>query len=174
MPTVAEQLRAAREAHGLTVYEVADITKIRTDHIRALEESNYDVFAAPVYIRGFVRTYARLLRMDLDLVMSTLDAELGQSENFQEHPSLTGGKKSVLDLAMLQLSRVKWQVVVPLVTTILLLIFAYWGYATWQRQQDRDPLADLGPGLYAPPDASENDVLTVPTGSTNTTSPSGN
>ena len=36
MPTVAEQLRTAREAQGLTVYQVAEITKIRTDHIRAL------------------------------------------------------------------------------------------------------------------------------------------
>src|SRR5207253_137981 len=45
MSTVAEQLRLAREARNLTVHQVADITKIRTDHIRALEEGNFDMFS---------------------------------------------------------------------------------------------------------------------------------
>ena len=48
MSTVAEQLRQAREARNLTVQQVAEITKIRTDHVRAVEEGNYDVFSAPV------------------------------------------------------------------------------------------------------------------------------
>ena len=56
MSTVAEQLRQAREAQKLTIQELAEITKIRSDHIRALEEGNFNVFPAPVYIRGFVRT----------------------------------------------------------------------------------------------------------------------
>ena len=47
MSTVAEQLRPAREAQKLTVQQVADTTKIRTDHITALEEGNYSVFSAP-------------------------------------------------------------------------------------------------------------------------------
>ena len=58
MASVAEQLRAAREAKNLTVSQVAETTKIRGDHIRALEEGNYNVFVAPVYSRGFIRTYA--------------------------------------------------------------------------------------------------------------------
>src|SRR5215467_11453204 len=80
MSTVAEQLRAAREAQKLTVQELAEITKIRTDHIRALEEGNFNVFSAPVYIRGFVRTCSTLLKLDVPQVMSTLERELGQTE----------------------------------------------------------------------------------------------
>ena len=52
MATVAEQLRTAREARNLTVEQIADTLKMRTDHVRALEEGDYDVFSAPVYIRG--------------------------------------------------------------------------------------------------------------------------
>ena len=48
MSTVAEQLRAAREAKKLTVEQIAESTKIRTDHIRALEEGNFSVFSAPI------------------------------------------------------------------------------------------------------------------------------
>src|SRR3989442_410993 len=38
MSTVAEQMRRAREEQSLTVHQVSDITKIKTDHIRALED----------------------------------------------------------------------------------------------------------------------------------------
>ena len=64
MPTVAEHFRAAREARNLTVQQVADATKIRTDHIRALEEGNFSVFSAPIYIRGSVKNYAAMLKLD--------------------------------------------------------------------------------------------------------------
>ena len=64
MATVGEQLKMAREAQRLTVTQVAEMTKIRSDHIRAIDQSNYDVFSAPVYIRGFVRTYASAVKLD--------------------------------------------------------------------------------------------------------------
>ena len=35
-----------------------------------------DAFSAPVYIRGFVRTYATLLKLDVTQVMSALDADV--------------------------------------------------------------------------------------------------
>src|SRR5689334_9704940 len=109
MSTVAEKLRQAREAQKITVHQVAEITKIRTDHIRALEEGNFNVFSAPVYIRGFVRTYATLLKLDVPQTMSALDAELGRTEKFSEPPPLTDQPKTMVDFAMLQLSKVDWR-----------------------------------------------------------------
>lgn len=162
MPTVAEQLRLAREAHGLTVYEVADITKIRTDHIRALEEGDYDAFAAPVYIRGFVRSYARLLRLDGQAIMEALDAELRQTEKFQEPPSLTGGKKSMLDVVMLQMSKVNWRWALPAVGVVIVGVIGVLGYRAFKDYQDRDPLENLGPGMYQAPAQVSNDRLDLP------------
>src|SRR4051794_13172396 len=109
MSTVAEKLRQAREAKNLTVHQLAEITKIRTDHIRALEEGNFNVFSAPVYIRGFVRTCATLLKLDVGQTMAALDAELGQTEKFAEPPPLMDQPKGVLDFVMLQLSKVDWR-----------------------------------------------------------------
>ena len=110
MATVAEQLRAAREAQKLTVHQIADITKIRTDHLRALEEGNFDIFVAPVYIRGFVRTYAGLLKLDVPQVMTALEGELSRTEKFAEPPRFSNEPKGILDWVMLQLSRVNWRV----------------------------------------------------------------
>jgi len=83
MPTVAEQLRTAREAQKLTIHAIAETTKVRSDHIRALEAGDFNVFSAPVYIRGFVRTYATLLKLDVPQVMAALDTELRQTEKIQ-------------------------------------------------------------------------------------------
>src|SRR3982750_1169484 len=105
MSTVAEKLRQAREAKNLTINQVADVTKIRTDHLRALEEGNFDVFSAPVYIRGFVRCYATLLKLEVPLIMAALEAELGQTKKFSEPPPLTDGPGGTVDFLMLQLPK---------------------------------------------------------------------
>src|SRR5438270_281588 len=112
MSTVAEQLHLAREAQSLTVHQVAEVTKIRTDHIRALEEGNFNVFSAPVYIRGFVRTYAALLKLDVPHVMASLDGELGKTEKFREPPPLTDQKRGILDFLTLQLSKLNWRIAI--------------------------------------------------------------
>src|SRR2546430_12112895 len=105
MSAVAEQLRQARESQKLSVQHVAEITKIRTDHLRALEEGNYDVFSAPVYIRGFVRNYATLVKLDTAEIMGELDAELSGTEKFAEPPPLSDHPRGFVDWLMLQLSK---------------------------------------------------------------------
>ena len=110
MPTVAEQLRAAREAKKLTVQQVADATKIRTDHIRALEEGNFSVFSAPIYIRGSVKNYATMLKLDVPQITAALDAELKGTEKFSEPPPLVVASKSPLDHAIFLLSKVNVKV----------------------------------------------------------------
>src|SRR5471032_1445520 len=105
MPTVAEQLRAAREAKKLSVQQAADATKIRTDHIRALEEGNFGAFSAPVYIRGSVKNYATLLKIDLPQILAALDSELKGTEKFSEPPPLTMETKSPMDYMLFLLSK---------------------------------------------------------------------
>jgi hypothetical protein len=153
MSTVAEQLRQGREAKSLTVQQVADITKIRTDHLRSLEEGDFNTFSAPVYIRGFVRTYASLLKLDVPGVMATLDAELRQTSKFAEPPSLSGPPSSFLDTVMLFLSKVDWQKGVVALGVILLLVGSVSAYALWRHYQKADPLAGLKPGIYRPTNA---------------------
>ena len=64
MPALGERFRAAREARGLTLSEVAEQIRIRSVYLGAIEEENWPVIGAPVYIRGFLRTYARALSLD--------------------------------------------------------------------------------------------------------------
>ncbi len=162
MPTVAEQLRTAREARNLTVHAVAEITKLRTDHIRALESGDYDMFTAPVYIRGFVRTYATLLKLEVPRVMAALDAELGQTEKFSEPPPLSPQSRGVLDYVMLQFSRMNWQVGLVLLLLMALLLLALGVIWAWRAHRSADPLSNLPPAVYKPVSPPPGETLPLP------------
>ncbi len=150
MLTVADQLRTAREAQSLTVYQIAEITKIRTDHVRALDEGNYDVFAAPVYVRGFVRSYANALKLDVPRVLELLNEELGRSAKHQAPPALSKRKRTILDGIMYQCSKLQWRVVLPLIAVIATCIIGYFIYKSWHEQRSKNPLSGVKPGIYKP------------------------
>ena len=149
MLTVGQQLRQAREAQKLGVHDIVDMTKIRGDHIRALEEGNYSVFSAPVYIRGFVRTYATLLKLDTAQVLRQLGRELADSG--QVDPLLTPPARGVLDAAMFQLSKFSHRMAWPAVGTAAAALLLLGGYLLWTHYQNADPTAGLGAGLYQVP-----------------------
>jgi cytoskeletal protein RodZ len=160
MSTVAEQLHVTREARSLTVNQVAEVTKIRTDHIRALEEGNFNAFSAPVYIRGFVRTYATLLKLDVPQLMTALDRELGATEKFREPPPLTDQRHNALDFVTLQLSKVNWRIASVAIGGLVLLLIVLLGLSLWHSRKASDPLNDLAPAVYQP--ASPGETLPLP------------
>ena len=160
MPTVAEQLRAAREAQKLTVNQVAEQTKIRTDHIRALEDGNFGAFSAPIYIRGSVKNYATRLKLDVPKIMAALDAELKGTEKFSEPPPFTESTSRPIDRAMFLLAKlnVKWALAAAAILGIVfILALAHWA---WRSHHGRDPLAGLPPAVYQP--AYSGDTLPLP------------
>ncbi|MBM3877674.1 MAG: helix-turn-helix domain-containing protein [Verrucomicrobia bacterium] len=162
MATVADMLRQGREARKLDVHQVADLTKIKTEHIRAMEEGRWGAFSAPVYIRGFVRTYAQTLKLPIGQVLVQLDEELSRTPEFSTPPSLIPRKKTVLDHAMLLISTLNWGLVLPLLLGLAVIATAVWGYALWRRHKTTDPLSTLGPGLYQPKSGG-GEYLPLPT-----------
>ncbi len=54
-------LKRLRESAGATLAQVAEITKIGRGYLRAIESNDFDNLPAPVYVRGFVMEYARVL-----------------------------------------------------------------------------------------------------------------
>jgi cytoskeletal protein RodZ len=157
--TVGEQLRKAREAQKLDVQEIVDQTKIRGDHLRALEEGNYSVFSAPVYIRGFVRTYATLLKLDTAQILEQLGQELADSG--QVDPMLAPPQRSILDSAMFQLSKFSRRMVWPAAGAAAVLLVVAGSFFLWTHFRNEDPTAGLGAGLYQWP-ANSGDTLPLP------------
>jgi len=159
MPTVGEQLRAAREAQRLTVTQVADMTKIRSDHIRAIDQSNYDVFSAPVYIRGFVRTYAVTLKLDPAVILAQLNAELAESG--PQMPAFPPPASGLLDSAMYHIATAGRRMLLPILAVALVGGAATGGILMLNHRAARHPLSGLSPGLYQAAD-DRGETLPLP------------
>lgn len=64
MDELGTLLREAREAQGLTLAQVQQELRINLRFLEALENGQYQVLPTPVHVRGYLRNYARLLKLD--------------------------------------------------------------------------------------------------------------
>nr|WP_267191186.1 RodZ domain-containing protein [Xanthomonas dyei] len=59
-------MREAREAAGLSIDDVAGKLRMPVHVVRSLEQEDWQRLGAPVFVRGQLRSYARLLHIDLE------------------------------------------------------------------------------------------------------------
>lgn len=76
IPSVGAALRAAREAKGLPVADIARALKLGARQVEALEQDEWSGLPGTTFIRGFVRNYARMVDIDAAPLMLSLDALL--------------------------------------------------------------------------------------------------
>lgn len=62
--TIGHTLRAAREAKGLTLLDVAHQTRIPSNRLQQLEEDNFAAFGNMAYAKSFLKHYSRFLEVD--------------------------------------------------------------------------------------------------------------
>jgi cytoskeletal protein RodZ len=75
MQTLGERLQEARQRLGVTLREAAEFTKIRTDYLQAMEAGQFEsIPLADVYKRGFVKLYAKYLRLDEEKAAADFNA----------------------------------------------------------------------------------------------------
>lgn len=65
----------AREARGLTLEDAERDTRISRRYLQALENEEFDVIPAPVYARGFLRSYSQYLGLDPQEAMARYPRE---------------------------------------------------------------------------------------------------
>jgi cytoskeleton protein RodZ len=64
------RLVAAREAQGLTLAVVANKLRLSAAILQALESDRYEDLPEPIFVRGYLRAYARLLEMDQKVLVA--------------------------------------------------------------------------------------------------------
>lgn len=79
MATIGQQLKASREAKGISQSEAGSATKILTKVIRAMEANDFSVMPAPTYAKGFIRLYAEYLGLDPEPMVEEYMAEYAPS-----------------------------------------------------------------------------------------------
>lgn len=73
MQTIGERLEEARKRKGVSIREAAETTKIRGDYLQKFEANSFDVDLPALYIRGFLRSYARFLDLDPGRIVNDFD-----------------------------------------------------------------------------------------------------
>jgi cytoskeletal protein RodZ len=161
--SVGDQLRQERERQKLTVEQVADATNIKNDHIRALEQGRWEAFDAVVYSRGFLRNYARHLRLDADRLVQQFNSEISDGKGEDDDSFPPGSRRGALDLIMLKLSRIRWTWLFPVVLGLAVVASLGFGIKKWRASSPSSGSPTLGSGLIQPAPTRHSDTLAIPT-----------
>lgn len=80
-PAVGEALADGRRALGLSVEDIALQLKFSIRQIEALEQGRFEHLSGPTFVRGMVRAYARLIRMDADPLIRRLAPRMAEPDH---------------------------------------------------------------------------------------------
>ncbi|MDP1635083.1 MAG: helix-turn-helix transcriptional regulator, partial [Gallionellaceae bacterium] len=77
---VGATLRAAREQVGLSVADIANRIKFAPKQVEALEANDFAHLPQATFLRGFVRSYARVLQLDEAMLIGSLPEDPSRQE----------------------------------------------------------------------------------------------
>ncbi len=83
---VGEALRGAREALGLAVEDIALVTRVRAQHLDALESFELERLPARPFAVGYLRAYALALGLDPETVVARFRAEAPREDTTLRAP----------------------------------------------------------------------------------------
>lgn len=92
------RLATAREAMGWTVKQVAAQLKLATRQIVALEADDYAALPEPAVVRGFIRAYAKLLKLDAVPLLALIAIDEGEAKSEQKENHDGSGASAKLKL----------------------------------------------------------------------------
>jgi len=133
MPGLGDEFRAAREARHLSLIDVSDNIHIRTVYLQSIEDGD-PTFAAPVYVRGFIRTYARFLGLDPEGAVANFASSIPEGTH-KQHESV-----AIFPLRQSRPGPSPWLWVAGGVAA-LLVVFVGFRYAEFQRSGPAKPAA---------------------------------
>lgn len=123
MADIGSEFKAARERLGMTTAQAAQRLHMRAMFVDALEREDWKTVGEPVYVRGFIRNYARLLGLDTAASVAAFNrsdfAEAPLEETFEferparnrfRYPWLLAGMSA---LALFLVVKVVWTMVTP-------------------------------------------------------------
>ena len=114
-PTVGERLRAAREAKGLSLEDIAAQTRIPQRHLESIERADWEKLPAPTYTVGFAKSYASAVGLDRMEISDQLREEMGGQR-------FASSQAEVIEAADPARTMPRWLVVSAVIAVVLLII----------------------------------------------------
>jgi cytoskeletal protein RodZ len=145
MAGLGDEFRAAREARHLSLSDVSEQIHIRSVYLQSLEDEDWKAIAAPVYVRGFIRTYARFLGLDPEHAVGRFNATLGDGHKGSDPVLAAPARRRRPSFAL-------WAAVV-----IAVLLVGFVGYSYFEFQEtDRSSAVSVVDSASAPASEASN------------------
>ena len=125
IPKPGDRLQAARISIGLTLDDVASKMHLSTAILRSLEENNFDEITAPIFVKGYLRSYARIVNLDEEEIIEQYSLCYTQGD-----PPISSTSNAVPEINSTDL-RVKmttWLVII-----LLLGLLSMWWWNRYQQ-----------------------------------------
>jgi transcriptional regulator with XRE-family HTH domain len=135
--TIGAVLAERRGERGLSIEQVASATRIRAEHLRALEADEPMKLSAPVYAKGYLRTYANYLGLDPEPLVEVLRSPVQQPDRGLGLGTIAGRPRVVLTA--------------PAVAAVgLVLLCAAFAFYAWRQiEADQRPAITVPTGQQA-------------------------
>jgi cytoskeleton protein RodZ len=139
-------LQAARERAGMSREKVASRLNLLLSQVVALEEDRFERFPAETFVKGHLRSYARLLKIDVDQVLRAYFMLVPPTQverkkaAFQHRPQQLGAKPS------------RWRGYAG-IAAVFVVLCSLWA---WQQRRDQAQLLSLNAGSGQLPGGMES------------------
>lgn len=120
--TLGEKIKKLRSQYRMSLADVSKSTKIQVKYLEYLENGEYQKLPAEVYVRGFLKGYARHLGLEEDVFLKLYDKEKNIQENLGKDFSFDPKPRTPLQPIYILTSRT---IVLSLIGLIVFGTFAY-------------------------------------------------
>lgn len=154
------RLRQVREQNNLSVKQIADQLYLDIRVIEALESDNHNILPPTIFVRGYLRNYAKLLEISPESIMESFD-QIQQQASPSFTPQVRRNKKQ-------SMGRDFWPTIVTgLVIVISIILVALWPFfpntssehqqSIQEYKENADSLwtSELPPTVFTPSEETE-------------------
>lgn len=132
----------ARREAGISLAEIATVTRIRLSVLEDLEAGNYDSLPDPGYLRGFVSDYTRHIGVDPSAFLHQLETETGKlrvTQPTKVHHQAKRSREPVVSTRQ-RPHEVKLKPLLVVIAVLAVVGLAVWlGYALWPKDGNVTP-----------------------------------
>ncbi|UCH38787.1 MAG: helix-turn-helix domain-containing protein [Gammaproteobacteria bacterium] len=127
-----ERLQAARIQQGLSIEDVASRMHLSTSILEAIEDNNFEEITAPIFVKGYLRAYARIVSLDEDEMIQQY-----MEYYSEEDPPISSTGNVAPELSVTD-ARIRWTTYLVIIV-LAVLLSAWW----WNKGRDEEPTISL-------------------------------
>ena len=128
-PGPGQRLREGRLRRGLEVEWVANQLHLKPYMVEALETNDYDQLPSPVFVKGYLRNYARLVAEPVDTVLTEYLHSIGDAvKEADNNVRVVQGSGEKFDSGHVVVKLVSWGIILA---TLTLFLIAGLGRINW-------------------------------------------